>query len=638
MWKRLQGHVREKERHAQIGNPVLLETTYDENQLRQNPNVNDAQVANYRNNAPAPLRSYNLSPDDPPNYRASEVPTVSSLYSRPSHDLSYYYENHATMSSYEDISPPSSPEPERYLSTTTDQPGRFHSMRDVSPIDENRKKLESVSRPVSNIPVLRRAPPALQTGEPPAAPKQKFWEGKLAPNSKVKWDDYSGEPSSAGKAASVSPGSYAKATPSESRPMGYSATISGPEKKNATLTERMGRFASKPAPVEPWSRISGRSEIVPALKDDPTAKPLQLPRKEVSPAVSRTDPVQSDSLAPVSDRDVQAAVTRFVTTETLDFDMRNEPIKPIVPLKVGRKGSPGSGLTSPTSPTNKGLGIHPFAYPSPTTPTPQRSGSPDTVVSVPRDAALPPAQRTTTPPYTTAESKNAKETYESGGEVSASRFSWTTYNSATTYQHSPPPSPPPPLPISTPLQKQRVVAESMTAASSILSRRRPVPQANRVSSSPSTVKTPLRSPSPSTAMSGTAKIHSPTALSPTTPTSISTLSTTNTTKALPQPPTHLSASDHIGLLESQLEDLRIRRTNVYRLLSDLNNAAPPNPLITDFKRARMVEARKRGFEDELSEIKREEHDVGLKLHRAWKKREREDPGAGSVLWVRRVTS
>ena len=62
-------------------------------------------------------------------------------------------------------------------------------------------------------------------------------------------------------------------------------------------------------------------------------------------------------------------------------------------------------------------------------------------------------------------------------------------------------------------------------------------------------------------------------------------------------------------------------------------------LITDFKRARLVEARKRGFEDELSEIKREEHDVGLKLHRAWKKREREDPGwAGSAIWVRRVTS
>jgi hypothetical protein len=105
------------------------------------------------------------------------------------------------------------------------------------------------------------------------------------------------------------------------------------------------------------------------------------------------------------------------------------------------------------------------------------------------------------------------------------------------------------------------------------------------------------------------------------------------------PPTSLSAADHIAVLESAMEDLRIRRSNVYRLLNDLNNAAPPNPLITDFKRARLVEQRKRAFEDELSEIKREEYDVGMKLHRAWKKRERDDPNqAGSAIWVRRVTS
>jgi hypothetical protein len=47
MWKRLQAHGREKEKHAQIGNPVLLETTYDEDQLRRNPHVVDAQIANY---------------------------------------------------------------------------------------------------------------------------------------------------------------------------------------------------------------------------------------------------------------------------------------------------------------------------------------------------------------------------------------------------------------------------------------------------------------------------------------------------------------------------------------------------------------------------------------------------------------
>lgn len=50
MWKRLQGHVREKEKHAQIGHPVLLETTYDQDQLHRNPNVaglHDPEQQNY---------------------------------------------------------------------------------------------------------------------------------------------------------------------------------------------------------------------------------------------------------------------------------------------------------------------------------------------------------------------------------------------------------------------------------------------------------------------------------------------------------------------------------------------------------------------------------------------------------------
>lgn len=52
-----------------------------------------------------------------------------------------------------------------------------------------------------------------------------------------------------------------------------------------------------------------------------------------------------------------------------------------------------------------------------------------------------------------------------------------------------------------------------------------------------------------------------------------------------------------------------------------------------------MEGRKRVFEDELAEIKREEYEVGIKLHRAWKKRDREEGiEGGSAIWVRRVTS
>jgi hypothetical protein len=55
MWKRIQGHVRDgslREKEKQIGNPVLVGTTYDEDQLRYIPNVSDIQNnTNYQPNA-----------------------------------------------------------------------------------------------------------------------------------------------------------------------------------------------------------------------------------------------------------------------------------------------------------------------------------------------------------------------------------------------------------------------------------------------------------------------------------------------------------------------------------------------------------------------------------------------------------
>ncbi|RYN32970.1 hypothetical protein AA0113_g2154 [Alternaria arborescens] len=589
MWKRLQGAVRDKdkERHARIGNPVLLETTYDEDQLNRNPKVTDLQNGSHQNYALPPL-SHLSAPHEPPHYRSSEVPTASSIYSQ---DTLCYNNDNPTATSpsaYDDISPPSSPEPEQHSSSFL--PRRFRSMRDVSPMDEDRKKLEDNTRAGSHIPVLRRAPSVLRNGDAEPGTKQKFWEGKLAPNSKVKWDEYSGEPNSAGKAASVDPVSYAKGVASSDKPMGYQVSVSGPQKKNTSFGERVGRFGSKrsPPPVEPWSRATGRSEIAPPLKYQPADKPLQIPRKTVSPS---TDQEVSNALAAAIIFDTKLPDTQYVTTEMApkdprDNDMRyNDSIKPIAPLKVGKN--------TPTSP--QGLGIT-TSYPSPITPTTrtQMNQSPATVTPV--EQTLYPSLRNTTPPS------------DKDKQAPISRFSWTTYNSATTAQHSPPPSPP---------IAKRVVTEPISAASSILNRRRPVPSVDSANA-PSMPKVYARNP--------------------TSPYASSTFSNSSK-KALPHPPSALSAIDHIAYLESQQEDLRIRRNNVYRLLKDLNNAAPTNPLVTDFKKARVAEERKKAFQEELDEIRAEEHDIGLKLHRAWKKRERDDPNSnGSALWVRRVTS
>jgi hypothetical protein len=592
------------------------------------------------------IHSSSLSPQYTHDNRASDAPTASSAYS---HDLAYY-ENPTATSPYEGISPPSSPEPDQRTAENSGQPRRFRSMRDVSPVEEKRGK-GVVSDRASNIPVLRKAPTSIQPGETQSA-QQKFWDGKVAPNSKVKWDEYSGEPaaSGAGRFGSVSPGTYAKGIASgnpQLMGMGYHVSVSGPEKKNnVSFSDRVGRLGTRPPAVEttkhePWSRATGRSQIAPPLKYQPAAKPLQIPRKSLSPTCEELNQDAPNAHAASLSRGAVGADTGFVADRSHDNDAHDDLIKPTVPLKVGRN-TPPRGFTSPVTPKHPtGLGIRtPLSYPSPVTPIQrQRQESPDTIIHGQGFAKeLPAQQRVSTPPQEPVGRTSTDQTPDSK-QASNSRFSWTTYNSNTTYQHSPPPSPPN-LPTITP-PRQRVVTEPIsaaTAAFSILSRRRPIPSSEQTPS-PLPLRKSLDSDSPGTAT--ITAMSSPTSYAPPSPsaTSIYSTATTGTSKALPLPPTSLAACDHISVLESAMEDLRIRRSNVYRLLSDLNNAAPANPLLTDFKRARVAEQRKRGFEDELSEIKREEYEVGMRLHRAWKKREREDPNqAGSAIWVRRVTS
>ncbi|KAF2263712.1 hypothetical protein CC78DRAFT_544663 [Lojkania enalia] len=628
MWKRFQSSGREKEK--QIGNPVLVETTYDEDQLRHIPSVSDAQNANYQPNAQSPgaappsftnKDSNTLSPHDPHEYRASEIPTVSSIYSQPSPEIRFDYNRQPSPGDdFRDVSPPSSPEPEQ--DRFPNQPRRFRSMRDVSPVDENRGQDRDAAQTTSNIPVLRKAPPSLRGSQ--SQTTQKFWGGKVAPNSKVRWDEYSGEPTSGstGKAGQVSPGSYIPPS-SERRPMGYHVSVSGPQDhlKKSTASERGNRFGTKTPPMdttvkprEPWKGASGRAQIVQPLKDQRAKQPLNLERKrEFRKSVVPGDAVSNSSTDTARRTPAGADTTPVAESrEELDgLDTQDDPIKPIVPLKVG-KNSPPRTLTSPISPRDL-ANQAPYSYPSPITPTNNQPLSP---TGNKQEGSKADSSQYSTPSNTKVVRKSTEGTPRStsshdNGPVS--RFSWTTYNTNTTYQQSPPPSPPPPLPTQDPIPVAR----------SILNRRRPIPSSDKA-----TIRKPV---TPTTARPHIMVSDPPS------PRPDSTFST-NTQKALPRPPTELSAADHIDILEAQMSDLRLRRSNVNRLLQDLNKQAPPNPMLTDFRRMRLVEQRKKDFEYELAEIRREEHDVGLKLHRAWRKRERDDPnGSESAIWIRRVT-
>jgi hypothetical protein len=109
-------------------------------------------------------------------------------------------------------------------------------------------------------------------------------------------------------------------------------------------------------------------------------------------------------------------------------------------------------------------------------------------------------------------------------------------------------------------------------------------------------------------------------------------------KSLPKTPAELTSVDLITALQAQQDDLFNQRSNINRLIRDLERQEPQNPLVSDIRARREKEKRLGALKDDLAEVAREEYDTNLRLHRAWKRREKEDPSSGpSILWVRRVT-
>ncbi|KAF2084813.1 hypothetical protein K490DRAFT_22727, partial [Saccharata proteae CBS 121410] len=118
---------------------------------------------------------------------------------------------------------------------------------------------------------------------------------------------------------------------------------------------------------------------------------------------------------------------------------------------------------------------------------------------------------------------------------------------------------------------------------------------------------------------------------------------TSITKALPQPPTlreHETNNDHIAALDARLANLSLRRKNISRVIHDLTIVrAVDNPLVTTLAERREAERKVKGLEEELAEIGQEEHDLGMRMHRARKRVEREEGGVGvDAIWIKRVTS
>ena len=510
-----------------------------------------------------------------------------------------------------DVSPP-----ESLIRYDGNQNNSRKSSPDISPITENSSPV--LERPLVNgphtsgIPVLRKTQRFGSAGN-----MWTNWRGKGAElrsrsgsssnPTETRWDDYSGErtTSEKGKPGQVDPRSVPfDASPGHlapSKTFGTTTTISiGNEAvRRKKVPTRDGTFM--PAVREEWKGASGRHKIINPLMDKPLppGKSAIFPTGSRRLSESRDDQVRSrDNISPTSG----LALSSISDEPTPTRDKFKQPSilvdesASIEPSSTTKAASPTSivtaldhsvesGVTSQLSPddTRSPLARHPSTEGMKLKPellTPE--ATPDSG----RQGQSPNGIKDDFP--SSSEQMDLKPQLQS-------RFSATTY--ASTAYDSPPATP-----------ETNHESPMPTPPSSILNRKRPVPVAG-ISSK--------RKPTPSDTEQARDTRHS---------------------KTLPKSPPEMEAQDLVASLQASLDNLRRRKNNVNTVLHELTNVVQPSSIAYDMAARKEVKRTVDGLNKELAEIMKEEHETGLKLHRAWKRQDNSSAYEPTTLWVRRVTT
>jgi len=424
------------------------------------------------------------------------------------------------------------------------------------------------------------------------------------PTKDPRWDPYSGEitTSDRGKPQSAKPGQF---TPPALRPanrgsnLGYDANISAAPKVQQSFTDRMRKLkidnnkAEKPG----WKGASGRVTLVNPVADNPDIQPLNIPRKENIRVVS------PDLSSPVSD------------------EQRDETYRHHNPLMSNpsqeRVDQPvHSNVSSPRTDSPDSVIHDPFEIRQ------------SVMVEKARPASRPESREKAIPRGVT-ESTIVRNFHSDLAEAfpkeeesyvqPPSRFSMTTY-APSTAQATPRPSTDtwerqemPPLPVQPAPAPLPVLARARPA---VLGDEPRLPRKAVGSADP--VFLSIASSLPARRVS-----------------QMSTLS-----KHLPQSPAEASSNDLISSLQAQVENLRVRRANISKSIRQMTELMPQDRVVVTDQVRRKREEEKKKIEmlrEEEAEVVREEHELGLKLHRAYKRRDKEGIYEPTTLWVRRVT-
>ena len=616
LWKKANGGCSQR-----IASSALVCISSDQKAFETDMKSNKLQVSGVTNGRPL-----------------SKAPTASSIYSQPSPELNNDltqtngHKHRSSASLFpDDVSPIGSPH-----SKDRDDDRSKRSSPDVSPVSDspsplaNRSPVFTSGKFNSNIPVAKKT--------------RKFWnrprtDSPERGSSLTHWDVYSGEPTTRekGEPPQTTPSAVKlSAEPSPGRLNGNFEGLGTSTHVSGGIIIGRKRVASRDfnnAPIvrPEWRGAGGRHKIVNPLLD----KPLPPGQSPTFPAGSdkhqqnhihkvRTveSSILSRSLHQVGNKSTQPSI--ILNDKNLDHLVRSpsamsksSPVSVIPPEFQQNTQYSDSKLSTDDarSPLARNPSTERFKD--------QRSQAlPDAPQNIVDEAHIPQMQQMQQrgskissdvvlnsvdierDSSQTESSLHADQQQRHLQYQPPSRFSSTK---STTAYDSPPANPdmcsdPP------------AVSTIPTTPNSILNRKRPVAPAGTINS-----KVTARKPTPS-------KLGTPKE----TP--------ENKRKPLPKSPPEVEATSRISSLQARLENLHQRKGNLQTVIHELTNVVQPSSLAYDKSSRQEIKRTVEGLRRELAEVVKDEHDTGLKLHRALKRDDEFAAYEPTSIWVRRVTS
>jgi hypothetical protein len=499
-------------------------------------------------------------------------------------------------------------------------------MPDVSQLQLNQQAPRSGSRAAAatSIPVRRENKrnqvAALAAG---FIPRKSSDYGDGVKNKKLgdtRWDSLTGEPTTnaRGKPPQVKPGEFVP--PGNSMydtavdsGLGLRTTGTVPPRSQNSFGERMKKLRDNTLMSggrPEWKGSSGRAQIVPPVTDQPNLPPLSIPRKSSKRATSPRNITSGES-------------TPLSTILSDQGESESGLITPTLQTVAGRR-SPPRFIESPTSVAANSNFAMPGAFsaqPEPVHHLRKHSVTASFSQYSEDDGPVTPTQNNQNDDSVSIIERHFREALKGvnfpaeSRDQPISRWSVTTRQTAST-SSSPRESMenPPPVP---PLPAERTP---------VVNRRRPK-VSNSFDSSKATIRKAVPSSPVFISMSTTNPNPAPHVRQP-----------SSQSKMLPKSPPEAQSVDLVSSLQAQLDNLAHRRKNLQRSIHQMTELMP-DVLMSGMEARRQAEEKKKveGLREELADVVRAEHDVGLRLHRALKRRDRNDIYEPTGLWVRRVT-